>query len=527
MKKLFTTLLLSAGILTANAAIDFSNYTSDPAQGIVDEISKITVNFPDIYEIEFLSSEGIYLIDPEFEEVAGSVKMGFELNQFFYVPAEPVTAPGTYTLCIGAETLTGYNEDYSDYADNPAEIYLQFTIEGEADPFAGFSAVPATGTSMTELPEATLTFDSFAEVTLADASLVAVSLNQQQLEAINYSLSATGNTVTVNFSPALKSQGEDMAVDITFAPGALKGDAQANTQPIEVKYLLAASVSYDIALALSTPTKPNADGEISAEKQLTSFFFVADEAGLVAASGSADNVTVREINGTFEVSGHLRKAFGLDATKTYFSVEFSSEPRYNGEYEVVISEGAIGNEAWSVNPATGRSNPQLTMTFTLVDGVDRVTYNLEPASISPEESSVADAAVLSLFTIRFDEDVELAAEAHATLAATDNDYAATSDIVAVSAREFTVSFDPAPTADGSYILNIPKGTFKNAAGNLNAELTRAYQVDATSGVSLLPTGSEDAPAAIFTLQGTRMPTTSPATLPAGLYIINGRKVAVR
>lgn len=176
MKKLFTTLLLSAGILTANAAIDFSNYTSDPAQGIVDEISKITVNFPDIYEIEFLSSEGIYLIDPEFEEVAGSVKMGFELNQFFYVPAEPVTAPGTYTLCIGAETLTGYNEDYSDYADNPAEIYLQFTIEGEADPFAGFSAVPATGTSMTELPEATLTFDSFAEVTLADASLVAVSL---------------------------------------------------------------------------------------------------------------------------------------------------------------------------------------------------------------------------------------------------------------------------------------------------------------------------------------------------------------
>lgn len=108
-----------------------------------------------------------------------------------------------------------------------------------------------------------------------------------------------------------------------------------------LRYLISEPVKYDLTAAFNTPTKPNDNGEISAEKQLTSFFFVSDVAGLVAAGGDVENVTIREVNGNFTKSGHLRKAFGMSQDKSYFSVEFNSEPSYNGEYEIGDLAGSI------------------------------------------------------------------------------------------------------------------------------------------------------------------------------------------
>lgn len=510
---------------SASAAVSFSGYTSIPAEGEVTEITSIEITFPGCDEIEINDAEGIYMVDGNYDDVAGSAKVTYGTNVLKYTPDEPITAPGTYTLCIGTEILAGYvyNGDDADYLDNPDEIYLQYTIgsqQGGGVNFDNAEVDPKQG-SVTSLETIKISYPNAPEVYFYDRSKVTMTRDGAPVAIASMT---DGFGIEVKLESAQTESGEYvLTIPALELGGYTETDGKDNETDLVYKWTIAAPVAYDLTLELSSPTNPNADGELSAEKQLISFFFASPETGLVAASGTEDNVTIREIDGDFERSGHLRKAFGLDASKTYFSVEFGAEPRYNGKYEIVIAKGAFGNDVWASNPEAGRTNDEITLTFTLVDGAERVFYTIEATEITPAETTVENGNMLTEFTVKFDTDVTLAPEAHATLAGKTADFNESAVIASTGDnRTFTVKFETVPTEDGVYVFNIAQGAFVGTEGNMSVEINKEYTLTSSNGVDMIET--VDGETVVYNLQGVRV---NAENLPAGIYIVNGKKQVIR
>lgn len=519
MNKLFTTLAASAIALSASAAVTFDNYVSVPATGDVTEISTIEVTFPGCAEIEIMSGEGIRMVNANDEAVAGTAEVPYGTNKLKFTPEATITSSGTYKLIIGEYSLTGYNEDYTEYLDNPTEMTLTYTIKNQSGVISFDNPVvsPAQGT-VVSLETISITFPDAPEVTVNDKSRVTMTREGENVSILSIS---DGNAVTIQLSEAMTAPGVYV---LTIPANELKGsDDTANQTDLVFKWEILSPVTYDLTLALSSPTKPNENGEISANKQLLSFFFVSEMTGLDVPEGTENNVTLREIDGDLELHGHLGKAYGSDSNKSYFAAEFNDEPRYNGKYEIVINKGAFGDEKWIANPEFGHSNDQIVLTFTLVDGADREFYTIEPIEVTPSETTVDSGEKLREFTITFDTDVTVTEGAYATLASNDVDYNQSANIVPTDdSRKFTVTFTTVPVEKGVYVFNILQGAFAGADGNLSANIVREYTIDGSDAIDTVST--ENGETAVYNLHGVRV---DAENLPAGIYIVNGKKVVVK
>ncbi|MDE6716627.1 MAG: hypothetical protein K2J70_00405, partial [Muribaculaceae bacterium] len=82
--------------------------------------------------------------------------------------------------------------------------------------------------------------------------------------------------------------------------------------------------------------------------------------------------------------------------------------------------------------------------------------------------------------------------------------------------------DPAPTDNTTFRLTIPGNTFTDSQGKTNARIELLYTIDEQSGITGVEL-SEGSPA-IFNLQGLKV---SSGSLPAGIYVIKGKKVIVK
>lgn len=288
------------------------------------------------------------------------------------------------------------------------------------------------------------------------------------------------------------------------------------------------AVEYDLTLALSRPTELNESGELDADgMQIDAFYFVSETKGLVAAAGTAQNVSVRALEGGYDVKGHLKKGFGLNQNYTYFVLPVSTQPTYNGKYEIVIDKGAFGDEAWVANNEDGKSNDEIKIEFTLIGAADREIYTIEPESITPEPGEYAQGSDFSEITIKFAESVEMAEDAYATLGTTGSDYLESAKFEKTGEGVFTVSF-PAPGSIGTYIFSVTTGQFGDAkfiageeGGKGNASITLEYELSKTNAVDKIDAGTEEKE--IYNLSGTRVGKDIDS-LPAGIYVTDGRKV---
>ncbi|MDE5870949.1 MAG: hypothetical protein K2H22_03240 [Muribaculaceae bacterium] len=285
-------------------------------------------------------------------------------------------------------------------------------------------------------------------------------------------------------------------------------------------------VEYDLKLAISSP-RPNADGQVSADKSLESIFFVCEEKDLVAATGSGIEVSLKEDNGSFSAKGRLRKTNGLNANYSYFYVSFGKEPSYSGMYTITIPKGAFGNEAWAQDNNCGRSNDEIELSFELIDGADHDTYSIEPVTINPKEGAYNTGDEISTITLTFAEGVEAVKGASATLAGIDTSYAETAEFRAFKGG-FAVSFATTPSESGSYLFTVAPGMFcdedfvKNGTGKASAPITINYTIGRNVGVSATAAEKEEA---IYNLQGVRINATV-EHLPAGVYVIDGKKILI-
>lgn len=184
-----------------------------------------------------------------------------------------------------------------------------------------------------------------------------------------------------------------------------------------------------------------------------------------------------------------------------------------------------------------------TLTMTLAEGALLASGNPSPAIektwevVLPREytmdvtpQSVQDLASLSKFTVTFPDadNVEIFNEYGARLEETSyvsGRYYETGTITKVedaAVPTFEIDF-PAPTKQTSYKFTLNYGTF-TIDGLQDSEQTTLTFTDVTTGVAQL--GADSAEAPVYNLQGIAVGK-GLDKLPAGIYIVNGRKVTVK
>lgn len=102
-------------------------------------------------------------------------------------------------------------------------------------------------------------------------------------------------------------------------------------------------------------------------------------------------------------------------------------------------------------------------------------------------------------------------------------FAADADATETTAPSFKITFADAPITKGTYKLQIPAGAFLLDGFQESNAIDEEYDVDVPTGIEgIILDGTETL--TIYTLQGIRI-TTEWSKLPAGIYIVNGQKIA--
>ena len=529
MKKLFLTLAVVSATLSAGAA-DWK-YIVDPAEGEVDKLNVVTITFPNVDEIEVNSSDDITVTrgDIVVEGVKASVENDNELCVVF---ATEQKAPGTYKLNISAGALAGYADNYAWMEDNGEDIEITWTIasgsQSELD-FAYKSSLP-NDEYLAYFGELTLEFTAVDKVSYSGSG-IAVKKNGEELADVDVKTDA--NKLTLTLKEALNFV--EATIVVVIAPESLtavKGDVTAsNLDQIKLTYKMATPIEYDLTLAINNP-KPNSDGQISADRSLESMFFVCEEKDLVAAEGSQPNITLKSEEGDFEATAHLRKGNGLNKNFSYFTASFGKEPTYNGTYIITVKRGAFGSAAWAEDPNYGHSNDEIELRFELIDGVDREAFNITPVSILPQEGTYSKGSEIASVTLTFEKGIAPVKGASAMLAGIDVNYRQESTFVSASNGGYTVTFSPAPSEYGKYLLTVAEGTFgdadfiANGEGKGSAPISINYMLSRENGLEEIGAISFDATHSIYNIQGIRIES-SIDQLPSGLYIIDGKKVMIK
>lgn len=533
MKHLFTAFAAAAVALSASA-YDFS-YTVDPAEGVVDKLQTVTLTFPNVDEVEILSMEELFVTRNGRMVPGVDVKWKYP-NKIQFVFGAEQTEPGTYNVCIPEYTICGYgdlveDDGYQWYAVNE-DIVLTYEIESGA-PSGSFDwsymVMPEEGV-VDEIREIQVYFSEIEEMDINSKSDIVLSHNGTPVDGVAVSIAS--NLLSIEPADVLKEAGE---YTLTFPEGVFtaygndNGDGYQNIALSPETFTLTWTiegerppVEADLTLGIATP-KPNAAGEISAEKSLESIFFFCDQAGMAVAPGTDANVTIEEVNGEFKASARLKKGSGLNSAYSYFMAAFGTEPVYNGEYVITIAEGAFGDAEWLANPATGHTNAELKISFTLIDGADHDIYTIKPVSVTPEAGTYTDASDIATFTVKYEEGVTPVEDASATLAGMGAVvYGETVPFTQTEDGSYTVTFDPAPVEDGEYVFIVKSGMFTD--GTLfSAQIEQNYIISYTDGVATVISTDEQK---IYDLNGNVMDCGVEA-LPAGIYVINGQKVMVK
>ncbi len=354
----------------------FTDYTAIPTEGVVDKLESVWVTINRVADVGSTFEPGKITIKKDGQPI--DVDFTDELNYddawttyCTVVFDEPITESGTYEVIFGAGYVTT-TQDFGEYTPLNQPIKLTYTIEGNGGDNTGFdfskyTATPSNETAVDEISTVTMTFDN---VDSAECTVVLASINEKNVAEDNIKISNDGNTVKIEFTPAITEEGN---LKITIPNGGMrlnKGEeTEVNSTPIELTYAIKpiASVEYVYEFVFSNP-KPNENGEISSEKDLGGIQFYIQAKGLnVAEDLSEETVaTMKQTDGEWETTGTISKSYGLNSERSYILVAWNAQPQNDGEYTITIPQGVMGDEAWLANHKTGNTNKETVLTFKLV-----------------------------------------------------------------------------------------------------------------------------------------------------------------
>lgn len=199
-----------------------------------------------------------------------------------------------------------------------------------------------------------------------------------------------------------------------------------------------------------------------------------------------------------------------------FMFMVSNEAYFNktGVFTLELAEGALS--------VSGEPSPAMSNSWNIIEPVKYTVQFLTDASSSQP----------TLNTIRIAIPEAKTAEVYRNsgIVLMDDNYnyrQSPAEVKAVEGAEyptFDLIFNPAPTVDGKYTLSISWMAFAlDGTQTLPQDFEQTYTLDSRTGVEDIIAGDQNGNGEIFNLQGIRL-NSEWNELPAGIYIINGKKV---
>lgn len=302
----------------------------------------------------------------------------------------------------------------------------------------------------------------------------------------------------------------------------------AVNRPIHAVYTIAAQGG-----AMSSCSLTPAAGEVN-ELTNVDINFGGNEVSNLEWGSDLSAITITR-KGEMHTVWHCISASGLNnsSVRLSFARENSTTAtaiNAPGEYLLNVPAGLISGYT-----SQGRkSNDAIQALYTIITGVN----NMRGYILTPGQENVAELKDIVLSFPRVADGVTLPAENNITLVFTPEEGGADEVTYAprgcqINGNEVTIVFGNADneafTADGTYRLTVPEGTFGEFGNSSSVSplIEMTYVIDnVETGISGITV--EDGSAAVYNLHGMIVRRAGDSRqLPAGIYISNGKKLVVK
>ncbi len=279
------------------------------------------------------------------------------------------------------------------------------------------------------------------------------------------------------------------------------------------------AAAYDLEII---KTKPAADSEVDLEMvQFENVILTVDKGVLPIENAKATLACAgarysEDCTMTSSVDGQIMVMFPMVTV--------------DGTYTLTIPQGMFGDADFVADPTTGHANAAFTCSFEVTGGIPQTsaTLDLMPLSITPEEEDTHD---LSEIIVTMPEGTMLKSNAIANLSCTEANYYENIIIRGGENGIFTIVPQKAPTKNGVYVLTIKEGVFGDAdfmadnnTGHANTIINKTWNFSEIVSVDSILTDGEEVD--VYNFQGIRVASKLEG-LPAGMYIVKGRKVVIK
>ena len=428
------------------------------------------------------------------------------------------SAEGDYVYSEGSGSLGSFNYLYK-------MEYIVCDIVAEFAPSKG-TIKAGDNLEIWIMGESDLRYDGIAFTYGEDTTIV------KEFEKIQDPDDSKASILNVTVPKLVDAQGNEIAtetsVQVTLS-NVKVADGYDHSTDVKATYAYEAGKADDNVKGLPVSISP-ASGSTVKELQTIIFeFSPADYPNTMDYDSSKNPVLYNEA-GEAVAEGHM----GFADAATYMSlyVTFEAPITEEGVYTLEVPAGAMREYGWGI--ANPMQCPAMTLTYTIGNAEPQYTITVTPA---PSDNVALES--ISEFTVTFEgvEKIDFSTEAWYAyvqlLDASGNpiqDFGAECEKISEVAYKATLM--DTPTELGTYRLTIPENAIivlDNAGvSGPNKEATFDYNVTYVSVEDILADATEFS---VYSINGVCLLTNAKAEdlkqLEPGIYIINGRKVALR
>ena len=428
------------------------------------------------------------------------------------------TADGDYVYTEGSGSLGSFNYLYK-------MEYIVCDIVAEFAPSKG-TIKAGDNLEIWIMGESNLRYDGVAFTYGENTTIV------KDFEKIQDPDDSKASILNVTVPKLVDAQGSEIAtetsVQVTLS-NVKAADGYDHSTDVKATYAYEAGKADDNVKGLPVSISP-ASGSTVKELQTIIFEFSPADYPNTMDYDSSKNPILYNAAGEAVAEGHM----GFADAATYMSlyVTFEAPITEEGVYTLEVPAGAMREYGWGI--ANPMQCPAMTLTYTIGNAEPQYTINVTPA---PSDNVALES--ISEFTVTFEgvEKIDFSTEAWYAyvqfLDASGNpiqDFGAECEKISEVAYKATLM--DTPTELGTYRLTIPENAIivlDNAGvSGPNKEATFDYNVTYVSVEDII---AEATSFDVYTLNGVCVLRNASAEdvklLDKGVYIINGRKVALR
>ena len=389
------------------------------------------------------------------------------------------------------------------------------------------SATPADGTTVIDLKTITLTLNNAnAKVGTEWTSGVKASVTNADGEQV---ATATGRDSNYGFrlsiTPTLSEAG---TYTINVPAKAMYTMDWDTNEPDESTYNEAFTLTYNVVEmepVVIGETDPKSESILASLKQLPIEVTGGDPTyGIEWRAGVKGEIS------DFDTDEVMEQYATISYRYNGYRLNLNKELTTPGDYMITIPANALYAVDADMKEVYGTGNKETYLFYTIVDSP---ALTLEK-SIPEDEATVAALESISLFWSGGDPSVGYGINEDIEITVTD-DY---DDIVSTctiepkdeskATGEYIVTLENPIEEDGTYYLDMPDGVLyaldedgNRVNGNNSPYIFLEFTVDVSTGIANITVESEKE---IYNLHGVQIKN---GNIPAGVYIINGKKVMVK